>query len=63
MWKVRHLNAEGEVAEASFDGSLADLVQAFDEASIVVIQRVRLPAIEAPKDKAEGRDSVTVEKG
>ena len=62
MWKVRYRLADGDIGETQFTGSLTDIAAAMNENVIVVIQRVALPAVEAPKDKAKGSSAVSVKK-
>lgn len=63
MWKVRYLTPDGDLAETEFSGTLAELAAAFDEQTVVVVQRPMPIAMRAPtEDAAEGTDAMSIEK-
>jgi hypothetical protein len=67
VWKVRALNARGELEEGTFTGTLTELAATLEDAGgpdvpVRVIQFVE-DVDEAPTDEARGGDAVEVDKG
>ena len=61
MWKVRALNADGDLTEHHVDADLKDIAAMDFGGPIMVVQREKPPA--GPADAAKGESSVSVEKG
>lgn len=61
MWKVRFLNADGDLAEAEFSGTLTE-IDAHDFGGPVIVVQRSVPAAAGPGDSAKGGDAVAVAK-
>lgn len=63
MWKVRFVGEDGDLCEASFSGTLAELAQTFSAHEVIVVQRPMPATTSGPGDSAKGESEISVEKG